>query len=192
MHFIYFIYFFFSSLSPLVRVSPFAPATAAKKKKFWKPRRAGQRPALFPHFSFPSTSSPAAAAAAAVESEMAPAIGSRRLTVLREFRPHGLAAEEADGEGGPGERPPQDYDYFLFDPALAASPAPEPGEEAASSSSGADGDHELFIRGNRCARHRLRSTVTVYCWWGLGVGGMIKPCHPVEMGEMGRIDLIAL
>uniref|UniRef100_A0A0E0HD67 Uncharacterized protein n=1 Tax=Oryza nivara TaxID=4536 RepID=A0A0E0HD67_ORYNI len=80
---------------------------------------------------------------------MAPAIGSRRLTVLREFRPHGLAAEEADGEGGPGERPPQDYDYFLFDPALAASPAPEPGEEAASSSSGADGDHELFIRGNR-------------------------------------------
>uniref|UniRef100_A0A0D3G6H1 Anaphase-promoting complex subunit 1 n=1 Tax=Oryza barthii TaxID=65489 RepID=A0A0D3G6H1_9ORYZ len=33
---------------------------------------------------------------------MAPAIGSRRLTVLREFRPHGLAAEEADGEGAPG------------------------------------------------------------------------------------------
>uniref|UniRef100_A0A0E0L1D6 Anaphase-promoting complex subunit 1 n=1 Tax=Oryza punctata TaxID=4537 RepID=A0A0E0L1D6_ORYPU len=79
---------------------------------------------------------------------MAPAIGSRRLTVLRDFRPHGLAAEEADGEGGPGERPPQDYDYFLFDPALAASPAPERGVEAASSSC-VDGDHELFIRGNR-------------------------------------------
>jgi hypothetical protein len=26
----------------------------------------------------------------------------------------------------------------------------------------------------------------------LGVGGMIKLCHPVEMGEMGRIDFIAL
>lgn len=67
--------------------------------------------------------------------------------MLREFRPHGLAVEEADGEGGPGARPPQDYDYFLFDPALAASPGPDPGDEA--SASGADGDHELFIRGNQ-------------------------------------------
>ncbi|RLN16771.1 hypothetical protein C2845_PM02G35530 [Panicum miliaceum] len=78
---------------------------------------------------------------------MASAIGSRRLTVLREFRPHGLAVEEADGEGGPGARRPQDYDYFLFDPALAASPGPDPGDE--SSASSADGDHELFIRGNQ-------------------------------------------
>jgi anaphase-promoting complex subunit 1 len=82
--------------------------------------------------------------------EMAPPIGSRQLTVLREFRPHGLAAEEADG-GGPEARPLQDYDYFLFDPSLAASPRPAPGDEAASSSSGADGDHELFIRGNQYA-----------------------------------------
>ncbi|KAF8652488.1 hypothetical protein HU200_062821 [Digitaria exilis] len=74
---------------------------------------------------------------------MASAIGLRRLTVLREFRPHGLVVEEADGEGA--ARSPQDYDYFLFDPALAASP----GDEA--SASGADGDHELFIRGNQCA-----------------------------------------
>ncbi|XP_039838827.1 anaphase-promoting complex subunit 1-like isoform X7 [Panicum virgatum] len=78
---------------------------------------------------------------------MAPAIGSRRLTVLREFRPHGLAVEEADGEGAPGARSPQDYDYFLFDPALAASPVPDPGDGA--SVSGADGDHELFVRGNQ-------------------------------------------
>jgi anaphase-promoting complex subunit 1 len=80
---------------------------------------------------------------------MASAIGSRRLTVLREFRPHGLAVEEADGEGAPGAPPPQDYDYFLFDPALAVSPSPDTSNEA--SSSGADGDHELFIRGNQCA-----------------------------------------
>lgn len=79
---------------------------------------------------------------------MASKIGSRRLTVLREFRPHGLAVEEADGEGAPGAPPPQDYDYFLFDPALAVSPTPDPSDEA--SSSGADGDHELFIRGNQC------------------------------------------
>jgi len=70
--------------------------------------------------------------------------------VLREFRPHGLAVEEADGEGAPGARSPQDYDYFLFDPALAASPVPDPGDGA--SVSGADGDHEPFVRGNQCAR----------------------------------------
>lgn len=69
--------------------------------------------------------------------------------MLREFRPHGLAAEEADG-GGPEARPLQDYDYFLFDPSVAASPAPAPEDEAASSSV-ADGDHELFIRGNQYA-----------------------------------------
>ena len=69
--------------------------------------------------------------------------------MLREFRPHGLAVEEADGEGAPGPPPPQDYDYFLFDPALAVSPSPDPSDEA--SFSGADGDHELFIRGNQCA-----------------------------------------
>uniref|UniRef100_A0A0D9WFG5 Anaphase-promoting complex subunit 1 n=1 Tax=Leersia perrieri TaxID=77586 RepID=A0A0D9WFG5_9ORYZ len=103
---------------------------------------------------------------------MAPAIGSRQLTVIREFRPHGLAAEEADGEGDPGERPPRDYDYFLFDPSLAASPGPESGEEAASSS-GADGDHELFIRGNRIIwsagsrvhkRYLSQNTVIMACW----------------------------
>ncbi|KAL6865049.1 hypothetical protein ACP4OV_016200 [Aristida adscensionis] len=85
---------------------------------------------------------------AAAGSRTPPGIGSRQLAVLREFRPHGLAVEEADGEeGGPGARPPQAYDYFLFDPSLAASPAP--GDEAEASSSAADGDHELFIRGNR-------------------------------------------
>uniref|UniRef100_A0A0A9DXX7 Meiotic checkpoint regulator cut4, putative n=1 Tax=Arundo donax TaxID=35708 RepID=A0A0A9DXX7_ARUDO len=102
---------------------------------------------------------------------MASTIGSRRLTVLREFRPHGLAVEEADGEGAPGTRPPQDYDYFLFDPALAASPAPDPGDE--SSPSGADGDHELFIRGNQIIwsngsrvhkRYVSPYTVIMACW----------------------------
>ncbi|XP_044973473.1 anaphase-promoting complex subunit 1 isoform X1 [Hordeum vulgare subsp. vulgare] len=100
-----------------------------------------------------------------------PAIGSRQLTVLREFRPRGLAAEEADG-GGPEARPLQDYDYFLFDPSVAASPAPAP-DEAASSSSGADGDHELFIRGNRIIwsngsrvhkRYAFPNTVIMACW----------------------------
>uniref|UniRef100_N1QY93 Anaphase-promoting complex subunit 1 n=1 Tax=Aegilops tauschii TaxID=37682 RepID=N1QY93_AEGTA len=102
---------------------------------------------------------------------MAPAIGSRQLTVLREFRPHGLAAEEADG-GGPEARPLQDYDYFLFDPSVAASPAPAPEDEAASSSV-ADGDHELFIRGNRIIwstgsrvhkRYASPNTVIMACW----------------------------
>nr|CAB3465535.1 unnamed protein product [Digitaria exilis] len=96
---------------------------------------------------------------------MASAIGLRRLTVLREFRPHGLVVEEADGEGA--ARPPQDYDYFLFDPALAASP----GDEA--SASGADGDHELFIRGNQIIwsngsrvhkRYISPNTVIMACW----------------------------
>ncbi|XP_020168508.1 anaphase-promoting complex subunit 1 [Aegilops tauschii subsp. strangulata] len=105
------------------------------------------------------------------EREMAPAIGSRQLTVLREFRPHGLAAEEADG-GGPEARPLQDYDYFLFDPSVAASPAPAPEDEAASSSV-ADGDHELFIRGNRIIwstgsrvhkRYASPNTVIMACW----------------------------
>ncbi|XP_062231175.1 anaphase-promoting complex subunit 1 isoform X2 [Phragmites australis] len=110
---------------------------------------------------------------------MAPEIGSRRLMVLREFRPHGLAVEEADGEGTPGARPPQDqdYDYFLFDPALAASPAPAPTpatwDEAEASSSGADGDHELFIRGKRIIwsngsrvhkRYVSPNTVIMACW----------------------------
>ncbi|KAL6620059.1 hypothetical protein ACP70R_035198 [Stipagrostis hirtigluma subsp. patula] len=106
---------------------------------------------------------------------MSPEIGSRRLTVLREFRPHGLAVEEADGEGAPGARPPQDYDYFLFGPSLTASPAPAPGDEAEAevSSSGADGDHELFIRGNRIIwsngsrvhkRYVSPNTVIMACW----------------------------
>ncbi|XP_047093985.1 anaphase-promoting complex subunit 1 isoform X1 [Lolium rigidum] len=102
---------------------------------------------------------------------MAPPIGSRQLTVLREFRPHGLAAEEADG-GGPEARPLQDYDYFLFDPSLAASPRPAPEDEAASSSR-ADGDHELFIRGNQIIwstgsrvhkRYTSPNTVIMACW----------------------------
>jgi hypothetical protein len=94
---------------------------------------------------------------------MAPAIGSRQLTVLREFRPHGLAVEEADGEGAPGARPQQqdqDYDYFLFDPAVAASPIPDSAEDYSASRS--DGDHELFIRGNRCAS-APSSLWTVHC-----------------------------
>ncbi|WVZ98102.1 hypothetical protein U9M48_043581 [Paspalum notatum var. saurae] len=102
---------------------------------------------------------------------MASVIGSRQLTVLREFRPHGLVVEEADGEGAPGARPPQDYDYFLFDPALAASPVADPGDEASVSS--ADGDHELFIRGNQIIwsngsrvhkRYVSPNTVIMACW----------------------------
>ncbi|XP_020395119.1 anaphase-promoting complex subunit 1 isoform X3 [Zea mays] len=98
-------------------------------------------------------------------------VGSRRLTVLREFRPHGLAVEEADGQGVPGAPPPQDYDYFLFDPALAISPTPDPSDEA--SSSGADGDHELFIRDNQIIwsngsrvhkRYVSPNTVIMACW----------------------------
>lgn len=119
-------------------------------KQFGSPKRAGRElSSLLTIAQFAPHSVPLLLDAAPPASEMAPAIGSRRLTVLREFRPHGLAAEEADGEG-PEARPPQDYDYFLFDPSLAASPAPAFDDEA-SSSSGADGDHELFIRGNRCA-----------------------------------------
>lgn len=91
--------------------------------------------------------------------------------MLREFRPHGLAAEEADG-GGPEARPLQDYDYFLFDPSLASSPTPV-AEDEAPSSSGADGDHELFIRGNRIIwstgsrvhkRYASPNTVIMACW----------------------------
>ncbi|KAI4974993.1 hypothetical protein ZWY2020_048600 [Hordeum vulgare] len=94
---------------------------------------------------------------------------SRRPLVAKQ--PPDCAAAEADG-GGPEARPLQDYDYFLFDPSVAASPAPAP-DEAAASSSGADGDHLLFIRGNRIIwsngsrvhkRYAFPKTVIMACW----------------------------
>ncbi|KAI4384537.1 hypothetical protein MLD38_002678 [Melastoma candidum] len=76
-----------------------------------------------------------------------PPPGVRQLNVLGEFMPFGLIADAVDG--GAGTKVSGDkYDYFLFDSSVAREqPSLDPTE---STSSCDGGDHEIFIRGNRC------------------------------------------
>ncbi|XP_072985105.1 anaphase-promoting complex subunit 1 isoform X1 [Typha latifolia] len=96
-------------------------------------------------------------------------IGVRQLTVLREFKPFGLIAEETDGN--PPEDSPDKYDYFLFHPEVAREKSDLLAAEHDCSSD--LGDHELFIRGNRIIwstgsrvykRFTSPNTVVMACW----------------------------
>ncbi|RWW06469.1 hypothetical protein GW17_00030193 [Ensete ventricosum] len=86
-------------------------------------------------------------------------IGVRDLTVLGEFKPFGLVAEELEGK--PLETASEEHQYFLFHADVARE---SDGPAAATLSSAAvsadldfsspsppsdDGDHEIFIRGSR-------------------------------------------
>ncbi|GAB2272646.1 hypothetical protein Dimus_007470 [Dionaea muscipula] len=104
-------------------------------------------------------------------------VGVRELDVLGEFKPFGLVAEALDGK--PIDNVSDKYDYFLFDPQVAAerdesqkSTPPSP-----STSTGNGSEHELFIRGNRIIwttgsrvhkRFTLNSSVVMACWCHLG------------------------
>ncbi|KZV34947.1 anaphase-promoting complex subunit 1 [Dorcoceras hygrometricum] len=94
----------------------------------------------------------------------------RELTIIREFKPYGLSAEELDGCTPSAD----DYHYYLFDPqATKQRDNAEELEEASSDGS----DHELFIRGNRIIwstgsrvykRFTLPSKVIKACWCRMG------------------------
>ncbi|KAF7806562.1 Anaphase-promoting complex subunit 1 [Senna tora] len=74
-------------------------------------------------------------------------VGVRCLTVLGEFKPFGLIAEALDGK--PSDIVTDKYDYFLFDPEVARDRDEEDNYDEAASALCNQGDHELFIRGNR-------------------------------------------
>ncbi|KAF7837561.1 anaphase-promoting complex subunit 1 isoform X1 [Senna tora] len=97
------------------------------------------------------------------------------LTVLGEFKPFGLIAEALDGK--PSDIVTDKYDYFLFDPEVARDRDEEDNYDEAASALCNQGDHELFIRGNRIIwstgsrvfkRFTLRSPVVMVCWSCLG------------------------
>ncbi|XP_054788723.1 anaphase-promoting complex subunit 1 isoform X4 [Prosopis cineraria] len=100
---------------------------------------------------------------------------SRCLTVLGEFKPFGLIAEALDGK--PADVITDKYDYFLFDPKVARDRGEEDTCDEATSALCNQGDHELFIRGNRIIwstgsrvfkRFTLRSPVIMVCWCHMG------------------------
>ncbi|KAF7837563.1 Anaphase-promoting complex subunit 1 [Senna tora] len=102
-------------------------------------------------------------------------VGVRCLTVLGEFKPFGLIAEALDGK--PSDIVTDKYDYFLFDPEVARDRDEEDNYDEAASALCNQGDHELFIRGNRIIwstgsrvfkRFTLRSPVVMVCWSCLG------------------------
>ncbi|KAF7806554.1 myosin-6-like isoform X2 [Senna tora] len=102
-------------------------------------------------------------------------VGVRCLTVLGEFKPFGLIAEALDGK--PSDIVTDKYDYFLFDPEVARDRDEEDNYDEAASALCNQGDHELFIRGNRIIwstgsrvfkRFTLRSPVVMVCWSSLG------------------------
>lgn len=74
-------------------------------------------------------------------------LGVRHLTLLGEFKPFGLIAENLDGK--PVENGTDDYDYFLFDPQVVRERDEAGASEASASAFSDRSDHELFIRGNR-------------------------------------------
>ncbi|KAK4273718.1 hypothetical protein QN277_017057 [Acacia crassicarpa] len=102
-------------------------------------------------------------------------VDTRSLTVLGEFKPFGLIAEALDGK--PADVITDKYDYFLFDPKVARDRDEEDNCDEATSALCNQGDHELFIRGNRIIwstgsrvfkRFTLRSPVVMVCWCHLG------------------------
>ncbi|WOL06876.1 anaphase-promoting complex subunit 1 isoform X1 [Canna indica] len=104
-------------------------------------------------------------------------IGVRELTVLSEFKPFGLVSEELDGKSL--EDVPEEHHYFLFHPDVAregdgpAGPSTADLDFSSPSPPYDDGDHEIFIRGNRiiwstgCRVHKRYSspkTIIMACW----------------------------
>ncbi|KAJ7959635.1 anaphase-promoting complex subunit 1 [Quillaja saponaria] len=98
-------------------------------------------------------------------------LGVRRLTVLGEFKPFGLIAEALDGK--PTDIVTDKYNYFLFDPEITRDRDEADGCDDAASALSNQGDHELFIRGNRIIwttgsrvfkRFTLSSPVVMVCW----------------------------
>ncbi|KAB1217628.1 Anaphase-promoting complex subunit 1 [Morella rubra] len=102
-------------------------------------------------------------------------LGVRHLTLLGEFKPFGLIAENLDGK--PVDNGTDDYDYFLFDPQVVRERDEAGASEASASAFSDRSDHELFIRGNRIIwttgarvfkRFTLPSPVIKACWCRLG------------------------
>ncbi|KAG5109684.1 hypothetical protein JHK82_038907 [Glycine max] len=91
-------------------------------------------------------------------------IGVRCLTVLGEFKPFGLIAEALDGK--PPDTVTDKYDYFLFDPEIARDRDADDDCDDVASAPSNRGDHELFIRGNRCTVAAL--LLSNVCWCRLG------------------------
>ncbi|KAJ3688112.1 hypothetical protein LUZ61_017276 [Rhynchospora tenuis] len=107
----------------------------------------------------------------------------RQLTVLREFRPFGLTAEEADGEvseASTASVTPEKYQYHLFGPEVTRETPSDPlsasidlSSDASATSSNEFGEHEVFVRGNRIIwsmgtriykRFTAESPVLMVCW----------------------------
>ncbi|CAA6654742.1 unnamed protein product [Spirodela intermedia] len=105
-------------------------------------------------------------------------VGVRQLTVLGEFKPHGIVAEALDGKPAPGEDAEAEdrFDYFLFDPDITGDRDESLFEDHAfptSSSPFNHSDHEIFIRGNRVIwsagsriekRYSSPTSVLMACW----------------------------
>ncbi|XP_047316183.1 anaphase-promoting complex subunit 1 [Impatiens glandulifera] len=96
-------------------------------------------------------------------------IGTRRLTVLGEFKPFSLATETVDGKSA--EDSQNKFDYFLFDSAVGRQKDGTGDCETSCSSKG--GDHEISVRGNQIIwatgsqvykRFTLPSPVIKVCW----------------------------
>ncbi|KAJ3676348.1 hypothetical protein LUZ60_003760 [Juncus effusus] len=97
-------------------------------------------------------------------------VGVRQLTVLREFRPFGLTAEEADGDAAVV---PEKYQYCLFGSEVTRESSPESGLDESAAGLSEFGEHELFVRGNRIIwsmgtrvykRYTAESAVIMVCW----------------------------
>ncbi|XP_020578138.1 anaphase-promoting complex subunit 1 isoform X2 [Phalaenopsis equestris] len=101
-------------------------------------------------------------------------IGVRQLTVLREFKPFGLTAEEQDGK--PAADVSEKYAYFLFGSEVTRERDDLLPIDSDFSSTGSPfdcGDQELFIRGNRIIwskgfevhkRYSSSNNIVTACW----------------------------